>query len=88
MTLPLRPNKLLEAKRSERGEVNREFVYGSLVGVVGGPTILVDVKGIEMKFPLGCDLTVEWVSSHLSESIMCLLEDGKVIEVILGDFSV
>ena len=67
--------------------MNREFVYGALIGVISGPVIVIDVKGIERKYPLGCDLTVEWVSSNLTENIMCLLEDGRVIEVMRGDFN-
>ena len=61
--------------------MKEEFIVGTLVGVRDGPVIVVDVRGEEKKFPLGCELTVDWVYSHMGSRVMCLLKSGKVVQV-------
>ena len=63
-------------------QVKKEFVSGTLVGVIDGPLIIIDVRGEERKYNLNFDLTLEWVSSHLDKGIMCIVEDGKVTELL------
>ena len=61
---------------------DRELVSGTLVGVTHGPCIVISVGGEERKFPLNCDLTVDWVSSRVGKRVMCQIEGGKVTQVI------
>jgi hypothetical protein len=61
--------------------VKKEIVTGTLVGVRDGPFIVIELNGREKKFPLHYALTVNWVYSHMGKRIMCVVEDGKVIEV-------
>jgi len=61
--------------------MNREIVVGTLVGVRDGPVIVIEVRGQERKFPLSCELTVDWVYSHMNKTIVCFVEDGKVTAV-------
>lgn len=64
-----------------RGKVRREFITGTLVGVRDGPVIVLEIEGQERKFPLACDLTVNWVYEHLEKQVMCLVEAGKVTQI-------
>ncbi len=60
----------------------KEIVSGILVGVTDGPNIIISVRDQERKFPLDCDLTVEWVYSRIGKRVMCQIEDGKVTQVV------
>ncbi len=64
-----------------REKARREFITGTLVGVRDGPVIVLEIDGQEKKFPLACDLTVNWVYSHMEKQVMCLVEDGKVTQI-------
>jgi hypothetical protein len=58
-----------------------EFVMGTLIGVRDGPIIVVEVGGRQRKFPLDCELSVEWALSHMNNRVTCLVEDGRVTRV-------
>ncbi len=61
---------------------DRQLVSGTLVGITHGPSIIISVGGEERKFPLNCDLTVDWVSPRIGKRVMCQIEDGKVTQVM------
>lgn len=58
-----------------------EFVTGTLIGVRDGPVIVIAVRGQQSKFPLDCELSIEWVFSHMNKLVTCLVEDGRVTRV-------
>ena len=58
-----------------------EFVTGTLIGVRDGPVIVIEVRGQQSKFPLDCELSIEWVLSHMNKMVTCLVEDGRVARV-------
>jgi len=58
-----------------------EFVTGTLIGVRDGPIIVIEVMGQQSKFPLDCELSIEWVFSHMNMRVTCLVEDGRVTRV-------
>ena len=58
-----------------------EFVTGALIGVRDGPVIVIEVRGQQSKFPLDCELSIEWVFSHMNKMVTCLLEEGRVTRV-------
>ena len=63
--------------------MKKGFISGTLIGAIEGPVIIIiDMKGEERKYPLNFDPTLDWVSSHLDKGIMCIIEDGKVTEVL------
>lgn len=67
---------------TEKGEkMKTEFVTGTLIGVRDGPVIVIDVRGQQKKFPLDCELSVEWALSHMNNRVTCLVEDGRVTRV-------
>ena len=58
-----------------------EFVSGMLIGVRDGPIIVIEVMGQEKKFPLDCEVSVEWAFSRMNTRVVCVMEDGRVIKV-------
>ncbi|MBI2866571.1 MAG: hypothetical protein HYX99_04360 [Chloroflexi bacterium] len=58
------------------------LVKGTLRGVADGPLIIVDVRGEEKAYPLDCDLTLEWVQSHLGKPVTCLVDETRVKQVV------
>ena len=62
-------------------KVGKQIVAGKLLGVADGPVILIEVRGEERGFPLDCQLTVDWVYSHMGKPITCMVTDGRVTEV-------
>lgn len=58
-----------------------EFVTGTLIGVRDGPVIVIEVRGQQSKFPLDCEVSIEWVFAHMSRMVTCLVEDGRVTRV-------
>ena len=61
--------------------MKREVAVGTLVGVRDGPFIVIDTAAGQKKFPLHCELTVEWTYAHMGKRVMCIVEDGKVTQV-------
>jgi hypothetical protein len=61
--------------------VKTEFVTGTLIGVRDGPVIVIEVRGQQSKFPMDCELSIEWVFSHMNKRVTCLVEDGRVTRV-------
>jgi hypothetical protein len=61
--------------------VGKQIVAGKLLGVADGPVILIEVRGEERGFPLDCQLTVDWVYSHMDKPITCMVTDGRVTEI-------
>ena len=59
----------------------RQIVTGTLAGVADGPVIIIEVGGQEKEFPLACDVTLEWVYSHMGKRVTCLVTEGKVTQV-------
>ena len=59
----------------------KQLVFGKLLGVADGPVILVEVRGSEQGFPLDCELTLDWIRSHMGKPISCIVTDGRVTEV-------
>jgi hypothetical protein len=71
-----------EAAWGERSNsVGKQIVAGKLLGVADGPVVLIEVRGEERGFPLDCQLTVDWVQSHMGKPITCMVTDGRVTEV-------
>jgi len=58
-----------------------EFITGILIGVRDGPVIVIGVRGQQIKFPLDCELSIEWALSHMNNMVTCLVEDGRVTRV-------
>ena len=58
-----------------------EIVSGTLVGVVQGPTLIMDVRGEERKMPLDVQLPLEWVQARIDEVVTVVVADGSVVEV-------
>ena len=57
------------------------FVTGTLIGVRDGPVIVIEVRGQQSKFPLDCELSIEWVFAHINKLVTCFVEDGRVARV-------
>ena len=61
-----------------RGQVLR----GRLVGVVAGPSMILEVRGgEEKKLPLKVELPLPWIESHIDEPVLVMVNDGAVVEV-------
>jgi hypothetical protein len=58
-----------------------EVVSGKLIGVRDGPVIVIEVLGQQNKFPLDCEVSVEWALSRMNTMVICLMEDGRVTKV-------
>ena len=58
-----------------------EHVNGTLIGIRDGPVIVVEVMGQEKKFPLDCEVSIEWAFSRMNTRVVCILEDGRAIKV-------
>ncbi|HEX76952.1 MAG TPA: hypothetical protein G4O03_00855 [Dehalococcoidia bacterium] len=61
--------------------MGKQIVAGKLLGVTDGPVILIEVRGEERRFPLDCDLTLDWIYSHMNKPITCIVTQGRVTEV-------
>ncbi len=59
----------------------KRMVSGKLLGIVDGPFILIEVRSERQRFPLDCEVTVEWVSAHIDRPIICMVTDDRVTEV-------
>lgn len=59
----------------------KHIISGILRGVINGLFILIEVKHMEKKYPLRCDLSLEWINSHIGKAIICIVTDGEVSEV-------
>ena len=58
-----------------------EHVNGTLIGIRDGPVIVVEVMGQEKKFPLDCEVSIEWAFSRMNTRVICVMEDGRVVKV-------
>ena len=58
-----------------------EIVSGSLVGVVQGPALIIDVRGEERGLPLDVQLPLEWVRTHMDAAVTVVVAEGTVVEV-------
>lgn len=58
-----------------------EVVSGKLIGVRDGPVIVIEIMGQEKKFPLDCEVSIEWASSRMNTMVICVMEDGRVTKV-------
>ena len=57
------------------------MVRGKLVGLIDGPSIVLEVKGQERTFPLEVSVTLDWVQKHMDGPVTVLLKDGRVVQV-------
>lgn len=58
-----------------------EHINGTLIGIRDGPAIVVEVMGQEKKFPLDCEVSIEWAFSRMNTRVVCVMEGGRVIKV-------
>ena len=58
-----------------------EVVSGKLIGVRDGPVIVIEILGQEKKFPLHCEVSIEWAFSRMNTMVICVMEDGRVTKV-------
>ena len=61
--------------------VKTELITGTLIGVRDGPAMVIEVMGREKKFPLDCEVSIEWAFSRMNTMVACVVEDGRVIKV-------
>ena len=60
------------------------FVSGTLIGIrdgIDGPVIVIDVMGQYTKYPLDCEVSVDWALTHMNNKVSCLVKDGRVSRV-------
>lgn len=57
------------------------MVRGVLVGVVDGPKMIIEINGQEHTYPLGTDLTADWVMGHMDQQVIARVSDGRIVEV-------
>lgn len=55
---------------------------GILHGIADGPVLVVEVRGEEMTYPLDCDLTLEWIQTHMGKQVTFLLDEGRAKQVV------
>lgn len=66
----------------EKGiKLTREVVTGKLIGVRDGPVMVIGVMGQEKKYPLDCELSIEWAFTRMNTMVVCQVEDGRIIRV-------
>ena len=58
-----------------------KVLRGRLVGVVAGPSMILDVRGEERKLPLKVELPLPWIEGHLDQAVLVMVADGSVVEV-------
>ena len=52
-----------------------------MIGVVRGPTIILDVRGEKKKLPLAVDPPVSWIQEHIDSEVTVVVMGGQVAEV-------
>ena len=52
-----------------------------MIGVRDGPVIVIEILGQEKKFPLDCEVSIEWAFSRMNTMVICVMEDGRVTKV-------
>jgi hypothetical protein len=66
----------------EKGiKMTREVVTGTLIGVRDGPVMVIGVMGQEKKYPLDCEISIEWAFKRMNTMVVCQVEDGRIITV-------
>jgi hypothetical protein len=58
-----------------------QFVRGTLVGVVDGPAMILEIRGEEKKYPLEVSLPLSWVQKNMDQQVTVVIKGGRVIEV-------
>lgn len=61
-----------------------QFLNGKLIGVrdgVDGPVIVVEVRGEHTKYPLDCELSIDFAMNRMNTPVTCLVKDGRVTRV-------
>ena len=60
-----------------RGQILR----GTLLGLVEGPAILLEVDGEERKLKVSIDLDLSWVQGHVEDTVTVMVTDDAVVDV-------
>jgi hypothetical protein len=62
--------------------MQQQVVFGGLAGIEEH-SVEIDVGRGQVKvYPRGeLDISLEWVFSNMGKRVMCLLHDGKVVEI-------
>ena len=62
--------------------MQQQVVFGGLAGLEEN-SVEIDVGRGQVKvYPRGeLDISLEWVLDHMGKRVMCLLRDGKVVEM-------
>ncbi len=58
------------------------MVQGELVGIVEGPAMVLNIRGVERKIQLGVQVPLTWVSQHMEQQVTVLVENGKIVELM------
>jgi hypothetical protein len=67
---------------NEKGiTLTREVVTGKMIGVRDGPVMVIGLMGQEKKYPLDCEISIEWAFKRMNTMVVCQVEDGRIIRV-------
>ena len=58
-----------------------QMLRGTLVAVVDGPKMILEMRGQERSFPLDVDITTDWVQTKMDSPVTVLVKDGRVVQV-------
>ena len=59
-----------------------EILRGTLLGLVEGPAILLEVNGQERKLRIDDDVDLSWVQAHVDGIVTVMAADDAVVEVM------
>ena len=52
-----------------------------MIGVRDGPVMVIGLMGQEKKYPLDCEISIEWAFNRMNTMVVCQVEDGRIIRV-------
>jgi hypothetical protein len=61
-----------------------QLISGTLIGIRdggSGPVIVIDIMGEYKKYPLVCEVSVDWAMTHMNNKVSCVLKDDQVTRV-------
>jgi hypothetical protein len=61
-----------------------EMIKGVLIGIrdgMSGPVVVINTKGLEKKYDLKCQVSIDFAFKRMNTPVTCQLEDGQVMKV-------
>ena len=58
-----------------------QILRGTLLGLVEGPAILLEVDGEERKLKVSIDLDLSWVQGHVEDTVTVMVTNDAVVDV-------